>query len=193
MNSSGFDVLLKQLKADDRNAITKLYEIYSKRLYNFAFSYLKNEPDALDVVQEVFINIWNKRDVLRNDTNFEAYLFTVTKNSVISLFRKKITEKEYLEHLKLFAVSHCDATEESLDYEILSEKISYLVNQLPTQRQLIFRMSKEQGLSNKAIAESLQISVKTVEDHITKARRFLKSQLSEYGLIAVLFYALFVG
>jgi RNA polymerase sigma-70 factor (family 1) len=193
MNSNGFDLILKQLKADDKNAINKLYENYSRRLYNFAFAYLKNNNDALDIVQEVFINIWDKRSCLRADTNFEAYLFTITKNSVISLFRKKVNEKEYLEYLKQVAVIHSDETEDSFDYEILSVRIKELINQLPPQRQIIFRMSKEEGKSNKTIAEELQISVKTVEDHITKARHFLKARLAEYGITALLFYALFLS
>ncbi len=193
MGTVGRDELLRQFKANDKNAINLLYEKYSKRLYNFAFAYLKTEADALDIVQEVFINVWNKRNDLRNDTNLEAYLFTVTRNSIISIFRKKITEKQYLEHLKMVAVLHHSSTEETLDYEALSERLKELVIQLPEQRRLIFKMSKEKGMSNKAIAEELQISVKTVEDHITKARHFLKKQLSEYGMIAILFYEMFIS
>jgi RNA polymerase sigma-70 factor (ECF subfamily) len=193
MGTSGLEELLQQFKANDKNAINLLYEKYSKRLYGFAFAYLKTEADALDVVQEVFINVWNKRNDLRNDTNLEAYLFTVTKNSIISIFRKKITEKQYFEHLKTVTVLHHSNTEETLDYEALSARLKELVTQLPEQRRLIFKMSKEKGLSNKAIAEELQISVKTVEDHMTKARHFLKSQLTEYGMIAILFYEMFIS
>lgn len=193
MGTNGTDELLRQFKANDKNAINLLYERYSKRLYSFALAYLKTEADAMDVVQEVFINVWNKRNDLRNDTNLEAYLFTVTKNTVISIFRKKITEKQYFEHLKTVVVLHHSSTEETLNYEALSTRLLELVTRLPEQRRLIFKMSKEKGMSNKAIAEELQISVKTVEDHITKARRYLKSQLTEYGLIAILFYEMFIN
>ncbi len=193
MGTSGFDELLRQFKANDKNAINLLYEKYSKRLYGFAFAYLKTEADSLDIVQEVFINVWNKRNELRNDTNLEAYLFTVARNSIISTFRKKITEKQYFEYLKTVAVLHHSTTEETLDYEALSERLNELVTQLPEQRRLIFKMSKEKGMSNKAIANELQISVKTVEDHMTKARHFLKKQLTEYGIIAILFYEMFIN
>ena len=89
MNSSEAKDLFKQFKSNDKNAITRLYNAYSRRLYNFAFAYLKTEEDAMDVVQEVFISIWNKRDTLNDETNLEAYLFTVTKNSVNILLSKK--------------------------------------------------------------------------------------------------------
>lgn len=192
MNATEAKVLLKQFKSNDKNAIDSLYVLYSRRLYKFAFAYLKTEEDALDVVQDVFINLWEKRDSLKEDTNLEAYLFTITKNSVISIFRKKISEKTYLEHLRQGAVLHHNNTEETVDHEILSEKVQELVSRLPAQRQLVFRMSKEKGQSNKSIAEELNISVKTVEDHITKARRFIKEHLKDYGLVALLFYELFV-
>ncbi|MDX9883546.1 MAG: RNA polymerase sigma-70 factor [Prolixibacteraceae bacterium] len=192
MNAAEAKTLLKQFKSNDKNSIDSLYALYSRRLYKFAFAYLKTEEDALDVVQDVFISLWDKRNLLKEDTNLEAYLFTVAKNSVISIFRKKVSEKTYLEHLRQVAILHHNDSEEQFDYEILSERIQALVEQLPAQRRLIFRMSKEKGQSNKLIAEELNISVKTVEDHITKARRFIKKHLQEYGLVALLFFELFV-
>ncbi|MBV5314153.1 MAG: RNA polymerase sigma-70 factor [Prolixibacteraceae bacterium] len=191
MKTSELNKLLKQIKVNDKDAINSIFLAYSKRLYNFAFAYLKTEGDSKDVVQDAFINLWNNRENLREDTNLEAYLFTITRNSVISIFRKKITEKEYLKHLRETAIFQYSENDEQYDYERLSMRIKNLVDQLPEQRKLIFKLSKEKGLSNKAIAEELNISVKTVEDHMTKARRFLKSQLTDYGIIALLFFDLF--
>lgn len=184
--------LLKQFKAGDKTAINELYAQYSNRLYRFAFGYLKSEEDTLDLVQEVFIRLWNSRSTLKDDTNLEAFLFTVARNAVISTFRKKVSEKEYLEHLRSVVVKNSSDTEKQVDYTLLSEQVRQLVNKLPEQRRRIFLLSKEVGYSNKDIAEELKISVKTVEDHITKARKFLKENLKEYGLLAVLFYELFV-
>jgi RNA polymerase sigma-70 factor (ECF subfamily) len=191
-NTSEIDILLQRLRENDKDAINSLFLAYSKRLYNFAFAYLKTDGDSKDVVQDAFVSLWNNRSKLREDTNLEAYLFTITRNSVISIFRKKISEKEYLKYLRDTVIVQHDENDEQYDYHRLSEHLVRLVNQLPEQRQLIFRMSKENGLSNKAIAEELNISIKTVEDHMTKARRFLKSQLTEYGITALLFYELFV-
>jgi len=184
--------LLKHFQSDDENAIDVLYSAYSKRLYKFAFSYLKTEEDASDVVQNVFISLWEKRKTLKEDTNLEAYLFTVARNSVLSIFRKKISEKTYLEYLRQVSVTCYNGNEEQIDFNNLSERINELVEQLPEQRRLIFKMNKEKGKGNKAIAEELHISVKTVEDHLTKARRFLKKNMEGYGLAATLFFELFV-
>lgn len=192
MNASELNILIKQIQVNDKDAINSIFLIYGKRLYNFAYAYLKTEVDSRDVVQDVFVCLWNNRSSLKEDTNLEAYLFTVTRNSVISIFRKKISEREYLKHLRETAIVQHSENDEQYDYLRLSERLQELVDQLPEQRKHIFRLSKEKGLSNKAIAEEMNISVKTVEDHITKARRFLKSRLTEYGIVALLFYELFV-
>ncbi|HKJ40715.1 MAG TPA: RNA polymerase sigma-70 factor [Sunxiuqinia sp.] len=187
------DKLVNRFKAGDKNALNKLYTEYSERLYRFAFGYLKSEADTLDVIQEVFIRLWDKRESLKEEMSLEAFLFTIAKNTIISTFRKKISEREYLEYLKQRAVKNSSDTAEQVDYKLLSEEVQKLVSQLPQQRQRIYILSKEKGYTNKAIAEELEISIKTVEDHMTKARRFLKENLKEYGFLAILFYEMFIS
>ena len=184
--------LLKQLKAGNKETINELYTHYSQRLYRFAVGYLKSEEDARDVIQEVFIRLWNKREELKKDTNLEAFLFTVAKNTIISEFRKKISNKEYLEYLRSVVVKNNSDTESQVDYALLTERLEQLIHDLPEQRRRVYLLSKNQGYTNKAIAEELHISVKTVEDHMTKALRYLKENLKEYGLLAILFYEMFI-
>ena len=187
------DNLTHRLQLGDKNAVNELYALYSVRLYGFAIGYLKSEADSLDVIQEVFVKLWDNRANLKVEVNLEAYLFTVAKNTIISAFRKKISEKEYLEYLKMQVVKNSSGTAEQVDYNLLSEQVRELVDRLPEQRQRIYILSKEKGYSNNDIAKELQISVKTVEDHMTKARRFLKENLKEYGFLAILFYEMFIS
>ncbi|GET28048.1 RNA polymerase sigma factor [Prolixibacter sp. SD074] len=184
--------LIKRFKAGEKIAINELYDRYSNKLYRFALGYLKSDAEARDIVQEVFVRLWNNRKDLEESTKFEAFLFTVTKNIVVSTFRKKIIEKEYLDHLKYLVIDNHSDTETQVDYALLSEKVSSLITQLPAQQKKVYILSKEKGYTNKAIAEELDISIKTVERHITKARRFLKENLGNYGIIALLFYELFI-
>ncbi len=184
--------LVKRLIAGDKTVVNELYKKYSSKLYHFALNYLKSEPDALDVVQEVFINLWNNRKKLHKTSNLDAYLFTIAKNTVISLFRKKLSEKQYIEYLKDKTIINGIDTEKQVSYELLSEKINQLVDQLPPQQKRVYVLSKKQGLSNKRVANELEISVKTVEDHISKAKKFLKEKLSEYGACTLLFIELFI-
>ncbi len=184
---------IKRLIAGDKTVINELYEKYSAKLYRFAFGYLKSEPDSLDIVQEVFVSLWSNREKLKEDSNLDSYLFTVAKNTIISVFRKKLSEKNYLETLRFKVVNNSISTENQVEYELLSKKIKQLVEQLPPQRKLVYELSKEKGYSNRMVADELSISVKTVEDHITKARKFLKENLKEYGLFALLFIELFIS
>lgn len=185
--------LINRFIDGDKTAINDLYTEYSPRLYRFAMAYLKSESEVLDIVQEVFVNVWVNRNKLKKDSNLDAYLFTVAKNTIVSVFRKKLSEKDYLEHLKNKTITNSIDTESQFNYNQLSDKLNDLVEQLPPQRKKIYQLSKEQGLANKTIAAELGISVKTVEDHLSKASKFIKKNLTEYGFLALLFIDLFIN
>lgn len=177
---------------DDKAVIDLIYNTYHKRIYAFAFSYLKVKDDALDVVHEVFMKLWENRHRIEPDTKIEAFVFTITKNTVLSIFRKKSTEKKYMDHMANVTISHDLNTQNQLDYTFLKETIDGLIKDLPPKRQEVFLKSRKDGLSNKEIAQQLNISEKTVEDHITKALGFLRKRMDEIGIIASLFYYLFI-
>ena len=185
--------LINRFIDGDKTAINDLYAEYSPRLYRFAMAYLKSESEVLDIVQEVFVNVWMNRNKLKKDSNLDAYLFTVAKNTIVSVFRKKLSEKDYLEHLKNKSITNSIDTESQFNYNQLSDKLNDLIEQLPPQRKKIYQLSKEQGLANKTIAAELGISIKTVEDHLSKASKFIKKNLTEYGFLAMLFIDLFVS
>nr|WP_319510307.1 RNA polymerase sigma-70 factor [uncultured Draconibacterium sp.] len=185
--------LINRFIDGDKTAINDLYAEYSPRLYRFAMAYLKSESEVLDIVQEVFVNVWVNRKKLKKDSNLDAYLFTVAKNTIVSVFRKKLSEKDYLEDLKHKSITNSIDTESQFNYNQLSDKLNDLVEQLPPQRKKIYQLSKEQGLANKTIAAELGISIKTVEDHLSKASKFIKKNLTEYGFLALLFIDLFIN
>ncbi|WP_167612283.1 RNA polymerase sigma factor [Maribellus sediminis] len=187
------DKLINRFISGDKTAINDLYAEYSPRLYRFAMAYLKSESEVLDIVQEVFVNLWINRNKLKKDSNLDAYLFTVTKNTIISVFRKKLSEKDYLEHLKHKVIINSIDTESQFNYNQLSKELENLIEQLPPQRKKIYQLSKVQGLPNNTIAMELGISVKTVEDHLSKASKFIKKNLTELGFLALLFIDLFIN
>ncbi|MBB3186195.1 RNA polymerase sigma-70 factor [Microbacter margulisiae] len=186
------ETFAERLRQDDRTVIDEIYALYHHRIFRFSMAYLKNEEDAYDIVQEVFVTMWENRLVLRKDTNFDAYLFTVAKNSVLSLFRKRVTEQKYMEYLSQAATSNTVGTEEQTDYTFLKERYEQLIEQLPPKRKEIFKLSREKGLSNKEIAAMRGITEKTVEDHLSKALFFFKQHLGSFGIWTALFYFLFV-
>ena len=186
------ETFAERLKTDDRTVIDEIYAIYHSKIFRFSLAYLKNEAESYDVVQDVFIKLWENRLVLKKDTNFDAFLFTIAKNSVLSLFRKRITEQKYIDYLEQAATSNTQGTEEQTNYTFLKERYEQLTNQLPIKRREIFILSREKGLTNKEIGLLKGIAEKTVEDHISKALSFFKKNLGMLGIWTLLFYFLFV-
>lgn len=186
--------LITGLKNSDKSSIDSLYKHYHRRIYAFAFSLMKVEDDAMDVVHEVFLKLWEKRKSLDDDTKIEPLVFTITRNTVLSYFRKLASQKKYNDQIITASLlKHSSATEEMTDYSFLKEKVDSLILQLPPKSRKVFILSREEGLSNKEIAQKLEIAEKTVEDHITRALAYLKKNLKEIGILGVLFWHLFIG
>jgi len=185
--------LLLLLQNDDRVAFYNLYERYSKRLYYFVLQYIKLDTDAEDIVQEVFIKIWEKRKAIDLYSSFESFLFTVAYNATISLLRKRITENKYLDHLQ--AIQQVYGTIESTDelyFNELNDKLKSLINELSPRQKEIFLLSREEGMTHEQIAVKLSISVNTVKKHISNTISFLKLHLDNGLVVNGLFVYMFI-
>ena len=186
-------VLLAQLNKGDKKAFDQIFKQYSKSLYYFSFSMLKNEEDAKDIVQEVFLKLWSERDKIDNTKSFKSFLFTISYNMTIDRLRKRIRDKKFRSFVeKEFDVS-CLENGIMVDYDMINNKIQSAVNELPDKRQKIFRLSREGGYSNKQIAEELNIAPKTVENQITLAIKHIKSSLGKEIVPVMLFMYLFLS
>lgn len=187
------DTLIKQLKKGNKQALDEIYGLYYAKILSFCRAYLKDENLALDIVQETFIKLWEKRASIQSNSKLEALLFTITKNALFDLFRKKATEEKYLDYLSAYQSSNSISTESIVGYESLKDEYEKLIPQLPQKRRQVFLMSRKEGLSNKEIAKRMGISEKTVENQITQALAFFRQELGKSGFLSMLFYFLFVG
>jgi RNA polymerase sigma-70 factor (ECF subfamily) len=166
------------IKAGNTYAFKVLYERYQGQLYSFLFNYI-NSSKAKDIVQQVFVNIWLNRVNLKDELSIKSYIFTTGKNILISEMRKYTVEMQYID---LQTYKQLQATEDpyqSIYRDELKEIINDLINKLPEKRQQIFRLSREKGLSYKEIAETLNVSVNTVDTQIKRAIKFLKENLKK--------------
>ena len=168
--------LVKSLSDGNLLAFNTLFKEYSGRLYRFANGYLKSEAESEELVQEVFTIIWEKREGLKSGLSFKSYLFTIAFNIIRKHFRTKVYLSEYL---KSGITSDLDLqTSEKITYDSLHRYLSELVNRLPARRREIFIKSRFEGFSIKEIAEELQISHKTVENQLSDALRFIRTNLN---------------
>lgn len=185
--------MVARLKKSDVSAFDGIYRQYAPKLYGFALSLIKNQSDAEGVVQEVFLKIWKNRDKLDLHASFESYLFTITHNTVVSLLRKKVSEKKYLEYLHAIQLPPAeDAISADLEWRELQKEVELIIDQLPARQQEVYRLSREQGLSYPEIAQRLELSINTVENHMGRALKFIRSKLKDqHSLKMLLFVALF--
>lgn len=191
-NKSNRELLLL-IKKDDQLAFYHLYERYSKRIYGFVLKYLKVEKDAEEIVQEVFIKIWEKRKTINTYSSFESFLFTVAYNATISLLRKRVTENKYLTHLKsIQKIIEAPELTNELYFNELNQQIESLLNKLSPRQREVFELSRKEGLSHEQIAIKLNITVNTVKKHISNTISFLKSHVDNSLLISSLFFYLFI-
>ena len=168
--------LIQRLKEDNREAFSLLYQRYWAKVYHFCQLYLTDRSVAEDVVQEVFIKIWENRLFLREDDHFEGLLFIITRNFIFNQHRRFVNQQFY-ELTVLSAMESEVNVEEEISARDLQKFIDTLIQELPERRRLIFNMSRKEHKSYKEIAEALQLSEKTVENQINAALKFLTKNL----------------
>jgi RNA polymerase sigma-70 factor (family 1) len=183
--------LVKSLSKGNLLAFNTLFREYSGRLYRFAYGYLKSEAESEELVQEVFMKIWEKRAELKKELSFKSYLFTIAFNIIRKHFR---TRKYISEYFKSRIWDDLDTeTSQKITYDSLYQYITELVNQLPERRKEIFIKSRFEGLNIKEIAEELEISHKTVENQLTDALKFIRANFNREIISIISFFILFLS
>lgn len=179
------DIFKERLRKGDSYAFELLSKLYYSRLLHVSSNYLTNKEDAKDIVQEVFMKIWNKKSQLNIHTNLNSYLYKMTKNTCIDYLRKKesrVTESLNLEfrenHIHLSSLKD-DASSKIIEQELEIE-IQYAISLLPEKCREVFIKSRMEGLKHREISDEMDISTKTIENHMTKALKHMRFHLREF-------------
>lgn len=178
LRSASDQELIALLKGADHAAFTEIYKRYWKKLFTVAANKIADLEEAREIVQNIFISLWNRRNELEIKGTLGNYLAVSVKYRVINALDKQHNHQNYLESLSTSEVD--DSTQEWLEFMQLKERLSILVAELPEKCRIVFQLSREQGLSQKEIAAELGISEKTVEGHLTKALKNLKTGLNSF-------------
>jgi RNA polymerase sigma-70 factor (ECF subfamily) len=178
------------LRAGNVKSFSELFDRYGKRLYFFAKGYLKSGEDAEEIVQEVFMKIWDNREELSSEKSFESYLFTIAKNGILNTIRKSRSEQAYLSYAKIHPEKNI-LLDEELNFIELEAAYHQIIENLSPRRKEIYLLSREQHLSNAEIAEKMNISVKTVENQMTSALSEIRKRLRNLGFSVIFIFELF--
>lgn len=178
----------KQLFKPTMEDYTAIYKVYFPKMVRFSQTYVLSEPDAENIVQDIFLYLWEHREALPAINNLNAFLFMMVKNRCIDFLRKQIQtqdkkhpltsvqEKEL--QLKLYSLQEFD--ENHFSERDIEAIITNAINNLPEKCREIFVLSRFEGLRHKEIAERLQISTNTIEGQIAIALRKLRADLKKY-------------
>lgn len=167
--------LINRIKNSDKQAFELLFTTYYKFLCRFAYMITKNKESAEEIVQTLFVQLWEMRKNLLITTNVKNYLCVSLRNMCVNYLKKEIvTEKREKEY---FVNSLNDS---NFNEENFKQKLTEALYSLPEKCRTVYYLKNMEGLTHKEIAEYLDISEKTIENHITKALKYLRELLSPY-------------
>jgi RNA polymerase sigma-70 factor, ECF subfamily len=178
--------LFEKIKTGDERSFEVLFNSYYKLLCNYAFQFVNEAETAEEVTQEFFVKLWEKRLTIEIETSLNNYLFRSIKNHCLNLLQHNKIKNQYSEKIKDISIQNIDSSQYFFEPELVN-KIERAINSMPEKRKEVFRLSREEGLKYKEIADKLHISVKTVEAQMGLALKFLREQLKEFNPNLILF------
>lgn len=173
-----------------------LYHNFQQRFVRFANSYIRDLPEAEDIVTDALIYYWENKAILAEESNVPAYVLSVIRSKCLNYLRSQEIRKDYSQAVQEYYEWDLNtrlATLEACDpHELFSEEIKELVNatfrKLPEKTRMVFRMHRVEGKSYKEIADSTGLSVKGVDFHIQKALKLFRKELKDYYPLFLFFY-----
>ena len=173
-------LLIYRLQKGDEKAFESLYNLYWEKLIATAYHRVGSLETAKELVQDIFTNLWRRREHLEVRTTFAAYIQTAMKYAILDHIRSLKVKDKYVESIKNTQTDSDNATIELIAYHELDHFLEQEISKLPEKCQQIFRLSRVDQLSTREIAEQLHISPKTVENQISKALKVLRSSIQEF-------------
>jgi RNA polymerase sigma-70 factor, ECF subfamily len=170
--------LVSRLRIGDKRAFEEIFRKYSEKIYYFAIRYYNSAEDAENIVQDVFIKLWDEREGVKEELSLNNYIYTIAKNHLFNIHRKKINEKAYRSYIVDHLVQSANL-ENELIYADLKAGVDKIIDELPAQRKKVFLMGNMEGFSNKEMASVLNLSVRTIEVHKSLAIQTIRKALKK--------------
>ena len=164
-------------------AFESLYQVFGRKLYTFALSLCRQKEDAEEIVQEVFLKVWERRHLLDEDQNFDGYLYSIARNMVYNKARRRVYEFAFTEYIAATGERTACLTEEAVAYQDLLKLLEETCAALPPMRRQVFVMSRVEGKSNSEIAQLLHTSNSNIENHLNKALKAIKERFRGYEIV----------
>ena len=169
--------LVERLQRSDTEAFDLIYKKYSGKLYTFGLKYLRSTAEAEELVQAVFLKLWENHKNLIKDSSFKSYLFTIAYNDICKLFRKRNYRQTFIRETLYEYSQSSNEAEESINLQSVLDRVQEIVENLPERQKVIFLKSRQEGKSTKEIAKDVGLSPGTVDNYISESLKFIRSRL----------------
>ncbi len=169
--------LLFSLSKGDVNSFNRIYGDYYDRIFRFVYQTISNREDTEEIVQEVFIKIWDKKSEVDPNKSFNSYIYTISKNCINDYLRRVLRSKKYIEELISEFSLIDNQLEDIVNYRETEKVIKLLIDKLPPKRREAFELSRFKGKTYREISSIMNISENTVDTHIRKSLTWLRKGL----------------
>ncbi len=175
--------LFNSLAKGDERAFATIFELYKKKVFSVALKMLKSEAEAEEIVQDVFLSIWMAKARLDAINDPEAYLFTITYNTIYTHLKKASRNRQLLNTIINHLAQIQNTTEDTVTANETGKLIHKAIQQLSPQQQTVYQLSKQEGLSYDEIAERMNISRNTVRNHLAEAMKTIRAFLKKTAML----------
>ena len=180
------DSLALQLKNGDKKAFELVFNQYKAKLYFFALAYLRSSSDTEEIIQNVFLSLWEHKHSINEALSIKNYLYKITVNHVYNHLKHEAVRQKFIDYSLVNQLEEDDALQQNSDFNDLKKTIDELIERLPAQQQKIFKLSRWEGRSHDEIAQQLGISVRSVENQVYRALQFIRTNLKEEYLVVMI-------
>jgi RNA polymerase sigma-70 factor (ECF subfamily) len=180
----------QKIQKGDKQAFELMFRTYYQPLCNYACSTVKDMDDAQEIVQNTFFNIWNKKNSLDVRSSMKAYLYRAVHNDCLNRLKHAKVKRMYAEDQQAVMTRTSEDSSKQMQVKELNVLVNKAIDSLPEQCGHIFKLSRFESMKYSEIAEHLNISVKTVENHMGKALKILREQLTDYLPLLIILLSL---
>lgn len=175
--------LITKLKNGDTEAFELIFDEYKEKLYFFTLGYVHSAAETEEIIQGLFVALWENRLNLEEENSLKNYLYKAVTNRIYNYFKHKAVKQRYIEQVVVQNSLEDDHSQQTIYFNDLKGMLDTLIENLPLRQQMIFRLSRQEGLSHQEIADRLGLSVRSVENQIYRALRYIKENLNERYLL----------
>lgn len=179
-------LLVQQMKDGNKAAFEKLFHEHYQMLCRFGYRWVQDAEQVEEIVQEIFVGLWEKRETLTITGSFKSYLFSAIRNACLNHIKHLNVRAEHQTYVQATANPNLNSVDQQVQASELARAIADAVEELPERCKAVFKLSREEGKKYAEIAEELDISIKTVENQMGKALKMLRERLKDYLVILII-------